>query len=171
MSKSSWVVLLKDEKGVAIVNEFQNILNSSKTKPYKIWVDQGSEFYNSFFKKWLDGNEIKIYSTCNERKAVVAERFIRTMKNKIYENMAAVSKNVYFEVLDDIVDKYNCTYHRTIKMKPFDVKSDSYAQYKVNSNEKDPKFKTGDLVRISKYKKIFAKGYAPNWSEEVFIVL
>ena len=101
MSKLPWVVLLKDKKGVAIVNEFQNILNSSKRKPHEIWVDQGSQFYNSSFKKWLDGNDIKISSTCNERKAVAAERFIRAMKNKIYKNMTAVSKNVYFEVLGD----------------------------------------------------------------------
>ena len=83
--------------------------------------------------------------------------------------MTAVSKNVYFDVLDDIVNKYNNTYHKTIEMKPIDVKSDSYAEYNVDSNDKDPKFKVGDHVRISKYKNIFAKGYAPNWSE-VFII-
>ena len=84
--------------------------------------------------------------------------------------MTAVSKNVYFDVLDDIVDKYNSTYHRTIKMKPIDVKSDSYAEYNVDSNDKDPKFKIGDHVRISKYKNIFAKRYTPNWLEEVFVI-
>ena len=84
--------------------------------------------------------------------------------------MAAISKNVYFDVLDDIVNKYSNTVHRTIKMKPIDVTSDSYAEYNEDSNKKDPKFKVGDHVRISKYKNIFAKGYAPNWSEEVFVV-
>ena len=84
--------------------------------------------------------------------------------------MTAVSKNVYFDVLDDIVNKYNNTVHRTIKMKPIDVTSDSYAEYNEDSNEKDPKFKVGDHVRISKYKNIFAKGYTQNWSEEVFII-
>ena len=84
--------------------------------------------------------------------------------------MAAVSKNVYFDVLDDIVDNYNNTFHKTIKMKPIDVKSNSYAKYNVNSNGKDSKFKFGYQVRISKYKKIFAKRYAPNWSEEVFVI-
>ena len=83
--------------------------------------------------------------------------------------MTAVSKNVYFDVLDAIVNKYNNTYHKTIEMKPIDVKSDSYAEYNVDSNDKDPKFKVSDHVRISKYKNIFAKGYAPNWSE-VFII-
>ena len=84
--------------------------------------------------------------------------------------MTAISKNGYFDVLNDIIDKYNKTYHRTIKMKPIDVKNDSFVEYNEESNEKDPKFKLGDHIRISKYKNIFAKGYAPNWSEEVFFV-
>ena len=84
--------------------------------------------------------------------------------------MTVISKNVYFDVLDDIVNKYNNTVHRTIKMKPIDVTSDSYAEYNEDFNEKDPKFKVGDHVRISKNKNMFAKGYAPNWSEAVFVV-
>ena len=111
-----------------------------------------------------------MYSTFSEGKPVVAERFIRTLKNKIFKHMTAVSKNVYFDVLDDIVNKYNNTVHRTIKMKPIDVTSDSYAEYNEDSNKKNPKFKVGDHVKISKYKNIFAKGYAPNWWEEVFII-
>ena len=84
--------------------------------------------------------------------------------------MTAISKNVYFDVLNDIADEHNNTYHRTIKMKPIDVGDDSFAEYNEESNEKDPKFKVGDHVRISKYRNIFAKGYAPNWSEESFVV-
>ena len=84
--------------------------------------------------------------------------------------MTAVSKNVYLDVLDDIVDKYSNTYNITIKMKPIDVKSDSYAEYNFNSNEKDSKFQVGDHVRISKYQNIFTKRYAPNWSEKVFVI-
>ena len=95
-------------------------------------------------------------STYNDGKSVVAERFIRTLKSKIFNRMTVVSKNVYFDVLDDIIDKYNNTIHRTIKMKLINVTSDSYA-YNEDSNEKDPKFKVGDHVRISKYKKSFAK--------------
>ena len=78
-------------------------------------------------------------------------------------------KNVYFDVLDDIVDEYNNRYHRTIKTKPIDSRSDSFAEYNEESNAEDPKFKIGDHVRISKYKSIFAKGYTPNGSEEVFV--
>ena len=111
-----------------------------------------------------------MYSPYNEGKSVFAERFIRTVKNNIYKHMTAISKNVYFDVFDDIVDKYNNTYHRTIKMKPINVKSDSFAEYNEESNEKDPKFKIGDHVRISKVKNVFAEGYTPNWSEEIFIV-
>ena len=111
-----------------------------------------------------------MYSTNNEGKFFVAERFIKSLKNKIYKHMTAVSKNVYFHVLDDTVDNYNNTYHRTIKMKPIDVKPDSYAEYNVDFNEKDLEFQIGDHVRISKYKNIFAKGYTPNWSEEVSAV-
>ena len=110
-----------------------------------------------------------MHSMHNERKSVVAERFIRTLRNKIYKHMPAVSKNVYVDVLD-IVDKYNNKYHRTIKMKPVDVNSESFAEYNEESNGKDPKFKVGDHVRISKYKNVFAKGYAPNWSDEIFVV-
>ena len=111
-----------------------------------------------------------MYSTYIEGKSVVTERFIRTLKNKIFKHMTAISKNVYFDVLDDIVNKYNNTVHRTIKMKPIDVTDDSYAEYNEDFNKKDPKFKVGDHVRISKYKNIFAKRYAPNWSKDVFVV-
>ena len=111
-----------------------------------------------------------MYSTYNKRKSVVAERFIRTLKNKIFKHMIAISKNVYFNVLDDMVNKYKNTVQKTIKMKPIDVADDSYAEYNEYFNKKDPKFKVGDHVRISKYKNIFAKGYTPNWSEEVFVI-
>ena len=84
--------------------------------------------------------------------------------------MTAISENVYFNMLDHTVNKYNNTVHRTIKMKPVDVENNTYVDSKKEVNDKDPKFKVGDHVRISKYKNIFAKGYTPNWSEEVFVV-
>ena len=100
---------------------------------------------------------------------------IKTRKNKIYKCMTSISKNVFIDKLDDIVDEYNNTYHRTIKMKPIDVKDNTYMiSMELHSekevNDKDPKFKIGDYVRISKYKNIFAKRYKPNWSQEVFII-
>ena len=167
-SKYAWVVPFKDKRGVTIVNEFLKIIWKGR-KPNKIWVDQGGEFYNNPFKIFLKNNNIKMYSTNNEGKSAVAERFIRTL-NKLFKHMTAVSKSFYFDVLDNIVKKYNNTVHRIIKMKAIDVTSNSRAEYSEDSNEKDPKFKVGDHVRISKYKNIFAKGYTANWSEEVFVV-
>ena len=109
-------------------------------------------------KKWLNDNDIEMYSIHNEGKSVVAERFIRTLKTKIYKSMTSISENVYINKLDDIVNEHNNTYHRTIKMKPTDVKDSTYfGSIELRSNDKDPKFKVGDHVRISKYKIIFAK--------------
>ena len=124
---------------------FKKIITEGR-KPNKIWVDQGSEFYNNSFKRILKINSIEMYSTYNEGKSAVAERFIRTLKNKIFKHMTAVSKNISFYVLNDIVNKYNNTVHRTIKMKPIDVTFDSYAEYNEDSNEKDSKFKVDDHV-------------------------
>ena len=147
-SKYAWVVPLKDKKGTSIANAFQKITSKGR-KPNKMWFDQGSEFYYNYFKDILKINNIEMYSTYNEGKSVVAERFIRRLKNKIFKHMTAISKNFYFDMLDDIFNKYSHTVHKTTKMKPI---------------------KVADHVRISKYKNIFAKGYTPNWSEEIFAV-
>ena len=168
-SKYAWGVPLNNIRGITIANAFKKNSGSSKRKPSKIWLDQNGEFYNKLFKRFLGRNKIETYSTYNEGESVVAERFIRTLKNKIFKHMTAVVKNVYFDVLHDIFNKYNNTVHRTIKMKPIDVISHSYDEYKEDSNEKGPKFKVGDR-RISKYKNIVAKRYTQNWSEEAFII-
>ena len=165
-SKYAFVIPLKDKKGISIVNAFDKIIKQSNRKPNKIWVDQGGEFYNNVFEKWLSDNDINMYSTYNEGKSVVAER---TLKNKLYKHMTATGKNVYYDVLDDIVNKYKNTKHSTIKMKPIDVKNNNRV-YIDEHNEKDSRFKVGDRVTISRYKNIFAKGYTPNWSKEIFIV-
>ena len=168
-SKYAFVIPIKDKKGISIVNAFNKIIKQSNRKPNKIWVDQGGEFYNNVFEKWLSDNDINMYSTYNEGKSVAAERFIRTLKNKLYKHMTAIGKNVYYHVLDDVVNKYNKTKQSAIKMKPIDVKNNKRV-YIDEHNEKDSKFNVGDRVRISRYKNIFAKGYAPNWSSEIFIV-
>ena len=142
----------------------------SNRKPNKTWVDRGSEFYNNKFKSFREKNDIEMCSTYNEGKSVVAERVIKTLKNKIYKHMTTIGKNGYFNDLDDIVDEYNNSIHSSIKIKPKDVTDDSFVEYSEETNKKSPKFKVGDNVRISKYKNIFAKGYTPNWSEEVFVV-
>ena len=169
-SKYAFVNPLKDEKGISIVNAFNKIIKQSNRRPNKIWVDQGSEFYNRVFKKWLSDNDIIMYSTFNEGKSVVAERFIRTLKNKLYKHMTSIGKNVYYNVLDDVVNEYNNTEHNNIKMKPKDVKDDNKRVYIDEYNKKESRFNVGDIVRISKFKNIFAKGYTPKWSNEIFII-
>ena len=187
-SNYAFLVLLKDKKGISIVNTFNKIIKQSNRKPNKIWVDQGGEFYNHVSKKWLSDNDIIMYSTFNEVKSVVAEKFIRTLKNKLYKHMTNIGKNVYYDVLDDIVNEHNNTKHSTIKMKPKDVNDDtaemSSLERTTNSstiarnkrvyidehNEKSARYNVGNRATISKFKNIFAKGYTPNWSREIFIV-
>ena len=153
-SKYTWIVHLEDKKGETVVNVFQSILvNSielhstelnSNRKSNKIWVDKGSGFYNTSFEKWLQNKDIEMYSAHNEGKT----------KNKIYKYMTSISKNVYIDGIDHILNEYNKTYHRTSKMTSINIDKEV--------NDKNTKFKVGDHVRISKYKNIFAKGYTPN---------
>ena len=168
--KYAFVVPLKDKKGINIINAFNKIIKKSNRKPNKIWVDQGGEFYNHVFKKWLLDNDIIMYSTFNEGKSAVIERFIRTLKNKLYKHMTAINKNVYHDVLDDVVNEYNNTKHNNIKMKPKYVKNDNNRVYIDEYNKKSARFNVNDRVRISKFKNIFAKGYTPNWSKEIFVI-
>ena len=162
-------LFLKDKRGICIVNAFEKMI-SKGCKSNKIWVDQGREFYDKLLKRFLKINDIEMYLAYNERKSVFTERFIRKLKNKIFKQMAAISTDIYFDVLDNIVNKYNNTAHRTIKIKPTRVTSDSYAESNEDSNVTKLKFKVGDNARVSKYKKFFALGYTQNWSEEVFII-
>ena len=111
-----------------------------------------------------------MYSMHNDGKSIIGERIIRTPKNKIYKYMTPISKNVYIDKLDDIVNKYNHRYHSTVEMNPVDVKSNTYIDSSKKINDKDHKFNSGYLLKILKYKNIFAKAYVPNWSEEVFVI-
>ena len=156
-SRYVWVISLKNKKGESIVEGFKKMLDDSNRKPNKIWVDHGSEFYNNEFKSFLKENDIEMYSTFNEGKSVVAERFIKTLKSKIYKHMTTIGENVDFNDLDDIVKKYNNNVHSSIKMKPKGVTDNSFVEYSEETNKKSPKFKVGDNVRISKYKNILLK--------------
>ena len=111
-----------------------------------------------------------MYSTHDEGKSTVAKRLIRTLRNNIYKHMTAVSKIMYIDKLDDIVNEHNNTYHRRIKIKPIDVKYNTYIYSIKEVNDKDPNFQVDDHVRISKNKKVFTKGYTPNRSEDVFVI-
>ena len=139
-SKYAWIVPKKGNRGFSIVNAFQKVISKGR-KPSKIWVDEGDEFYNNLFKRFLKISNTETNSTYLEGKSVVTERFIRTLKNKIYKHMTAISTNVCFDLLDDFVNKYNNRVHRIIKMKPIDVTSDSYAEYNEDCNKNEPKFK------------------------------
>ena len=137
-SKYAWVIHLKDKEGVSIVNGFQSILKKIIRKPNEIWEDKGSEYYSNSFKKWVQDDDIVMYSIHNEGKSVNAERLIRTLKNKIYKYMTSVSKNVYIDELDDLVNECNSTYHRAIKMKLTCVKNNTYINIGKEVNDKNP---------------------------------
>ena len=162
---------MKNKWVIPVTNAFQKILKESNRKPNKILVDKGLKFYNRSMKSFLQNNNIDINSTHNEEKSIISERFIKILKNKMYKYMTSMSKNVYIDKLDEIVNKYNNTYHRTIKMKPVDVNPSMYIDSDKENNKEGPKFKVGDHVKISEYKNIFSKGYVTNWSKEVFVII
>ena len=113
---------------------------------------------------------MKMYSTHNEGKSVVAEILFRTLKTKIYKYMTSISKKKFIDILDDIINQYNNTYHSTTKKKPVDITDNTYINFKKEVNDVDPKFKVGDYVRISKYKNIFPEGYTPNSFDKIFVI-
>ena len=135
-SRYSWVIPLKNKREDSIVEGFKGVFKKSDRKPNKIWIDHGKEFYNNKVKNFLKNNDIKMYSTFIEGKSVVAERFIKTLKNKIYKHMTTIGKNVYFNVLDDIVKNYNNSIHNSNKMKPKDVTDNNLIEYIEDFNKK-----------------------------------
>ena len=132
-SKYAWVIPLKDKRSITITNVFQKILDD------RISVDKGTEFCNRSMKSFLQN--IEIYSTHNEEESVVAERFIRSLKNEIYKYITSITKNMYIDKLDDIVNKYNNIYHSTIKIKPVDVNPCMYFDFNKENNNKALKLK------------------------------
>ena len=155
------------------ITDMQSLSRKNKGIKYLLCaIDLFSKY--AFVVPLKDKKEISVTNGFNKiikqsgRK--VAERFIRTLKNKLYKHMTATGKNVYYDVLDDIVNEYNNTEHNTIKMKPKDVGNNNKRVYIDEHNGKHSRFKVGDRVRISKFKNIFAKGYTPNWSRGIFIV-
>ena len=178
-SKYGWIVALKDKKTESVSLVFDHIFKKSKRKPEKLWTDKGSEFISKHFKDILKKNNITLYHTENEEKSSIVERWNKTMKNKMWKMFSANNNTVYWEKLDKLVDDYNNTYHSGIEMTPTEA-SKKENENKVFANlygdliylkPKKPKFSIGDKVRISKYKRrVFDKGYTPNWTEEVFVV-
>ena len=176
-SKYAWSVPLHSKTGQEVSEGFKSILKDRT--PALLWVDQGSEFYNQKFKKLLEDHNIKMYHTFNQGKAVVVERFNRTLKGKMFRYFSANNTYNYISVLPQLVEQYNNTKHSSIGMKPVEASKPSnentvylnlYPQTKGTKSRKTPKFKLEDKVRISKKKGTFEKGYTPNWTEEVFTI-
>ena len=176
-SKYGWIVPLKDKKGESVAKTFKTIFKEGR-KPHYLWTDKGKEYYNKNMKELLDKNKINIYSTENEEKSSVCERWNRTMKNKMWKQFTVQNNTMYLDMLPKLVAEYNNTKHRSIGMTPVEAskkknEGDVYINLygKMKRTLTKPKFQVGDKVRISKYKRpIFDKGYAPNWTEEIFTV-
>ena len=176
-SKFGWIVPLKDKKGETITTAFQSIFKEGR-KPKYLWTDKGSEFYNKHFKDLLNKHNITLYSTENEEKSSVVERWNRTIKNKMWKKFTAQSNTMYLDILPEILKQYNNTKHSSIKMTPTEAskkKNKGIVYFNLHGNltqlSSKAKFKVGDKVRISKYKrKVFDRGYTENWTEEVFII-
>ena len=175
-SKYVWVIPLKTKTGPALVTAFKKILESGR-KPQKIQTDQGTEFFNKHFKDLMKKEEIQLYNTYNETKASVVERVIRTLKTRMWRYFTAKKTMRYIEVLQDLVDLYNRSKHRSIQKKPINVTQNNEREVwhtLYGEREKEGpvkyKFEVGDQVRISKMKRTFEKGYLPNFSKEIFTV-
>ena len=168
-SKYGWIKPLKNKTGVEVANALRQIFK--ERKPEKLWVDKGKEFYNSEVKALID-----LYSTENEEKSSIAERWNRTMKEKMFRYFSANNTRKYVDVLDDMVRNYNETVHSSIKMTPIEASKKKNENrvwlhlYSFPTSGREPKFSAGDNVRITKKKETFEKGYTPRWTEEIFII-
>ena len=176
-SKYGWIVPLKDKKEETVAEAFKTLFTEGR-KPEYLWTDKGKEYYNKNMKELLDKNKISLYSTENEEKCSVCERWNRTIKNKMWKRFTIQNSTEYLDMLPKLVEEYNNTKHRSIGMTPVEAskKKTEGAVYlnlygKMKRTLTKPKFKVGDKVRISKYKRpVFDKGYTPNWTEEIFTV-
>ena len=175
-SKYGWIVPLKTKTGTAVTDAFHHIFKEGRI-PSKLWTDKGKEFYNKIFKNLLQKHNIHLYSTENEEKSTVVERWNRTIKRIMWKYFSANNTYKYIDILPALAEKYNSTYHRSIKCTPTEASKPEnsgkvfealYADTPLL--KKIPKYKVNDEVRIAKKKKTFEKGYTPNYTEEVFTI-
>ena len=166
---------LEDKKGETVLDAFKYIVNLSKRKSAYIWVDKGKEFYNKDMAAWLKGEKISRYSAHGEHKSAIAERFDRTLKERMWHRFTAENTRNWINMLSDSVSKYNNNYHETIRMRPIDAsKIENESEVGENlfrddgETKKSGKFKIGDTVRISRMKGIFEHGFLPNWTEQIY---
>lgn len=170
-SKFAWAVPVKNKSGPEVTQAIEQVL--VKQSPTHLQTDNGKEFYNVHFQRLMKKYNINHYSTYSTLKASIVERFNRTLKGWMWKQFSLNGSYNWIENIQNLVDKYNSTVHRTIKMRPRDVnlKNEKHLLQTVYSKIKifpRPKFKVNDKVRISKYKHVFEKGYTPNWTTEVF---
>lgn len=175
-TKYGWIVPLKTKTGSEVTNAFQKIFKEGRI-PAKIWSDKGKEFFNKTLNNLLKKHNIELYTTENEEKSSVVERWNRTIKQNMWKYFTANNTYKYLDILQPLVNKYNNTYHRSIKCTPIEA-TQPQNELKVFQAlyddtpllKKTPKFRLGDKVRIVKKKKTFEKGYTPNWTEEIFTI-
>jgi hypothetical protein len=173
-SKFAWAEPVVNKSGIETAKAMKNIFKSTNRKPKSIQFDKGTEFLNTHFKKLLDDQGIKYYHIETDKKACIVERLNRTIKEKMWRFFTHSGHFRYIHVLHDLIKNYNSCFHRTIKMRPMDVKKENEEQVRTvmygNGTRETIKFnfKVGDSVRISKRKGIFEKGYTPNWTQQVF---
>ena len=174
-SKKAWAFKLKDKKGTTVLEALKPLLKN--TKPKKIHADQGTEFFNKDCEKYFKQNAISLYYINSEVKAAVVERFNRTLKERMWRYFTYSKSLKYIDILDDLTDSYNKTYHRSIKTTPDSVNQKNSSQiflnlYGLNHRKKSFKFlfQVGDHVRLSKSKRQFEKGYTNNWTKEIFVI-
>ena len=177
-SKFGWIEPLQNKKGETVAAAFEKIFKSGR-EPRLLWTDKGKEFYNKNVNQLLSRKNIKLYSTENEEKSSVAERFNRTIKQRMWKMFSVNNNTIYYDKIDELLKNYNNSFHRSVRMAPLDasdIKNKHQVFANLYSNEiytpvKKPKFRIGDRVRISKYKrKLFDKGFTPNWTEEIFVI-
>ena len=176
-SKFAWAIPIKRKTGNYTTLAFKSVLKKSKRCPQKIQLDKGADFLNTSFLKLPDDNNIKYYHLQSSVKACIIERFNRTLKEKMWRYFTYLGKYKYIDVLDGLLNSYNSSFHRTIQCAPNQVNKSNQKQIwlRMYCNENKPNaikfsYKIGDKVRITKLKNIFAKGYEPNWTQQVFVI-
>lgn len=178
-SRYAWALPLKNKNSESIIDAFQEVINEG-VQPKKLWTDQGPEYTNTLFKKWLKDNDIILYHTYGEHKASIAERFVKTLKYKLYKLFTLDDSENWYDFIDDIMVAYNKTNHKSIGMSPNDAskkKNESellekqYGQYRQTGKIPKTTIQLGDFVRIAMTKNTFHKGYKPGWSKEIFKVI
>ena len=167
-TKFAWVIPLKDKSGKSTTTAFKKLIETSKRKPEKVWSDRGKEFYNKTFLDFLKQNEIQIYSTHSDLKAVFVERFNRTLLDLIKEPMYIEGKACWLNHINSALDKYNNRVHTTTRMTPFEASNKPIDPPTFVNKPKQPKFQVGDYVRVPDKRNIYSKGYTTNWNRELF---